>query len=157
MLAPDRLVNAVVERWLSRQSSAFVFDGYPRSLSQACALETMLADRNKPLEAVLLLEADLPIIRERVSRRMTCERCGRIFSVGLHVSDGGVPCPACGGRLTKRSDDTLETLEFRMAEYANKTAPLIDHFDAEGLLHHLDAAQSPETVFSSVSRILERA
>jgi adenylate kinase len=155
-LVSDEIVNSVVASWLTRHSSAFVFDGYPRSLGQAQALDQMLTERNLSLDAVISLEADLPTIRQRVERRMTCSQCGRIASIGLHVADAASPCPTCGGVLTRRLDDTPATLELRLQEYAAKTEPLIGYYRERGLLQPVNSARSPEVVFSSIMEILEK-
>lgn len=154
-LVPDGLVNEVVKQWLSRRDSRFVFDGYPRSAGQATALDVMLAERNTPLDVVLSLEADYETIRRRVERRMTCSDCGGVVSVGLHVVSAQAPCPFCGGKLSRRQDDTPETLESRMREYASKTEPLISYYRDRGLLRAVNAAQSPEVVFNAIAEILE--
>lgn len=154
-LVSDAIVNAVVKNWLARNDSAFVFDGYPRSLGQASALDSLLTERQIPLDVALLLEADSQTIRGRVERRMMCSACGRIVSIGMQVSTADAPCPACGGKLTKRLDDTPETLELRMREYADKTEPLIGYYRERGLLRSVDAARTPEVVFSAVVEILE--
>lgn len=154
-LVSDEIVNAVVKNWLSRHDSAFVFDGYPRSLGQASALDGMLTEREIPLDVALLLEADQQTIRERVERRMMCSVCGRIVSIGLQVSSTNSSCPSCAGQLTKRLDDTPETLELRMREYAEKTEPLIGYYRERGLLCSIDAARTPEVVFGSIMEILE--
>jgi adenylate kinase len=154
-LVPDEVVNAVVKSWISRHGSAFVFDGYPRSLGQACSLEDTLAKRNTPLEVVLLLAADEQTIRSRVERRMMCEICGRIVSIGLQVANAADRCPTCAGKLVKRLDDSPATLELRMREYAAKTEPLITFYRQRNLLKSVDATGAPEAVFESIARILE--
>ena len=156
-LVSDEIVNAVVKNWLARHDSTFVFDGYPRSLGQASALDAMLTQREMALDVALLLDADDQTISERVERRMMCNACGRIVSVGLHISSADVPCPSCGGKLIKRLDDTPETLELRMREYADKTKPLIGFYHQRGLLRCVDAARKPEAVFESIAKILEGA
>ena len=154
-LVPDEIVNELVKRWLAKQDGAFVFDGYPRSMGQAEGLKDILAGRGTPLDAVLSLEADMTTIRDRVSRRMICSQCGMIVSVGMHVTSADGACPACGGELTKRRDDTPETLELRMAEYEEKTEPLISYYTDLGLLRAVDATRTPELVFQSIEAILE--
>lgn len=154
-LVPDTIVNDVVRSWLSRHNHSFIFDGYPRSLGQAAALDEMLSERATPLDVALLLGADRQTIRDRVSRRRMCMACGRIVSLDLHLADAEAPCPSCGGNLTKRLDDTPETLELRMREYASKTEPLIDYYRGRGLLHPVDAARPPEFVFALIVGILE--
>ncbi len=154
-LAPADLVNAVMEAWLDRHDGSFVFDGYPRSIEQANALEQMLSDRNAPLDVVLSLEVDFDTIKERVARRVTCPGCGRAFIAGRQVPSASDPCPNCGGTLGRRHDDQPETLELRMREYADKTEPLVDYYSERTLLRSVDARPEPEVVFRSIVEILE--
>lgn len=156
-LVPDAMANHLVERWLERQDSQFVFDGYPRSEGQADALEAMLATRRTPLDVVVSFEADLATLQGRVQSRVVCSSCGRNFSIGRHVTGENAPCPACGAALTRRADDNLETLALRMSEYAVKTEPLIGYYARLGLLCGVDATRSPEEVFASVVAILQGA
>ena len=154
-LVPDVIVNELVKRWLAKHDSAFVFDGYPRSLGQAEGLSDILAARGTPLDVVLSLEADTATIRDRVSHRMMCSQCGAIVRVGLHIASADAACPTCGGELAKRRDDTPETLELRMREYGEKTEPLISYYANLGLLRAVDATRTPELVFQSIETILE--
>jgi adenylate kinase len=154
-LVPDEMVNELVAHWLERHRDAFVFDGYPRSRGQADALDQMLSAHSVALDVVLSLEIDLPTIRDRVARRMTCSSCARIFSVGLHVPSADAKCPSCGGLLVKRKDDTSEALDARMEEFAAKTEPLISRYRERGILRSVDAGRRPEIVFDSISMILE--
>lgn len=156
-LVSDDIANQLVKRWLEKHDSQFVFDGYPRSLGQADGMEAMLAERQTPLDVVLSFEADSATLQRRVQSRVVCLGCRRNFSLGLHVGDLETPCPHCGARLTRRTDDTLETLARRMREYAEKTEPLIGYFAKRGLLRRVDATQTPERVFSAVAEILEGA
>ncbi|RYD71209.1 MAG: nucleoside monophosphate kinase [Verrucomicrobiaceae bacterium] len=155
MLMPDEIIVELVERWLFQNGSAFIFDGFPRSLGQAESLERLLAVRGTPLEAVLALEADVEILEARVAHRMMCSNCGRSLSVGLHIDSSSDPCPSCGGVLTRRSDDTPETLAVRLQEYAEKTEPLSDYYASRGLLHRIQSTARPEVVFESIRAILE--
>ena len=154
-LVPDEMVNQLVAHWIERHRDAFVFDGYPRSKGQADAMDQMLSARGVALDVVLSLEIDVAAIRDRVARRVTCSSCAQIFSVGLHVESADAKCPACGGALVKRKDDTAETLAARMEEFAAKTEPLISRYREHGILRSVDAGRRPEVVFESISKILE--
>lgn len=156
-LAPDALVLAVIQSWLEKHDGAFIFDGFPRTIAQADALEKILAARRTPLDVVLSLEAPLDLIRERVQRRLICQGCRLIVSVGLHVATADAPCPRCGGQLEHRVDDTLETLEERMREYHAKSEPLIAHYRERGLLARIDSSRPPESVFADICEVLEAA
>jgi adenylate kinase len=154
-LVPDTMVLQVVEHWLEKINDGFVFDGVPRTLGQAEGLELLLEKRHLSLEVVIALEADLPTLQRRVANRLVCQSCGQSFSVGLHVASAESHCPSCQGPLLRRGDDTLETLEFRMREYLEKTAPLIGFYEKRGLLHRVNSETTPESVFAAIVKILE--
>jgi adenylate kinase len=154
-LLPDELIIGLVQAWLNQHDGQFVFDGFPRSIGQADALVEMLAKRNTPLDVVLALSADDQTLHQRVASRVMCSKCGRIFSIGLHVGSLSDACPVCGGVLTRRTDDTPETLNARLVEYHEKTEPLLAYYSKAGLLKTVDSTRAPEVVFESVRQILE--
>ena len=154
-LVPDEMVCRVVQAWLRTHDGEFIFDGFPRSLGQAAALEKMLAARNTPLDVALHLEADFATIASRVQSRLVCSKCRTNLSLGLHIANSDEPCPKCGGKLVRRADDNLETLQLRMKEYAEKTEPLVSHYRQLGLLRAVDSTRAPDLVFASVASILE--
>jgi adenylate kinase len=155
-LLPDDLVVRLVEGWLLQtQGRRFTFDGFPRSLGQAEALERMLAERDAPLDVVLALEANVATLQERVANRVMCLQCGNIAALGWQVKTIEEGCPRCGGALVRRNDDTPETLAQRLREYSEKTEPLFAFYEERQLLHRIDSAQSAEMVFARISEILE--
>ena len=154
-LVPDEVINAVIRSWLDRQSGdGFVFDGYPRTLGQAVALDEMLFERGMPLEASLFLDTDVTVLRQRVEKRMTCRVCGNTTSLDL-LHEVSRECPRCAGELSRRSDDTVETLDVRLREYFEKTAPLSGYYEKRHLLHPVKAASPQGDVFAEVCRILD--
>jgi adenylate kinase len=156
-LLPDTIVVSLVRHWLSAHDGAFVFDGFPRSIGQAEALEAMLDERGTPLEVVIALEADFATLERRVAGRLMCSVCRLIVSIGLHVGSTDDPCPRCGGPLARRSDDTPEVLAERMRQYHEKTAPLLGFYETRGMLRRVDSSRDPEVVFGDVAAILEHA
>jgi adenylate kinase len=155
-LVGDDIINSVVHIWLSHQSvDGFIFDGYPRTLGQAEALDRMLAERNSRIDAAFLLEASLETLRRRVEARATCSRCGYIVSIGLHIADTTGPCPRCGGTWVQRTDDNAETLEHRFREYQDKTVPVVGYYETRGVLHRLHTERQPEQVLEEAVRILQ--
>ena len=154
-LVPDEMVCQVVEAWLGAHNGKFIFDGFPRSLGQANALEAMLAKRKTPLEVALFLKTDFETISSRVKSRLVCSKCHATLSAGLNVPNVKTPCPNCGGQVVRRSDDNPETLSQRMQEYQEKTEPLIEHYLQKGLLRTVDSVRSPELVFAAIAEILE--
>ena len=153
-LLPDTTIVELVCRWLADRSE-FVFDGFPRTVGQAKALDQLLDARQTALDLVIALEATLETLRARVSNRLVCLNCGEIVSLHLHVPNVSAPCPKCGGKLGKRSDDTPETLTRRMREYKDKTEPLLGFYEEQCLLCRVDSVDTPERVFASIAHFIE--
>ena len=153
-LVPDRVALASVESWLDAHQTAFVFDGFPRTVGQAEALHELLARRGLPLTAVLWLELPLADIEERVSRRLVCAECGRSFQLGLHVAQRDQGCPVCGGTLGVRHDDDPVRLANRMEQYREHTEPVRVYYERQGLLRGIEANETPEAVFTQIENAL---
>jgi adenylate kinase len=154
-LVGDPIINSLVGSWISAQGEdGFVFDGYPRTIGQAKFLTETLDRRGMPLEKVVLLEASDEELLRRVENRATCSKCGNIVRIGLHVQSIDEKCPRCGGALSRRADDTAETLENRLVEYRDKTAPLVEHYERQGLLARVNTEAAPDQVFQKVIKAL---
>jgi len=148
-LVPDALIIALVEAELAT-TSMFVLDGFPRTLSQAEALDTMLATRCMPLTGVLFFDAPRDLLLRRLTARWVNPRTGRIYNTitdppraaGID-DDDGLP-------LEQRVDDTLETATRRLDVYEQQTAPLIAYYTQRGLLTRINAAADIEDVAAQV-------
>lgn len=153
-MAPDALVLQLVGNWLQYHPDRFVFDGFPRTLAQADALEELLGERQLTLDAVLYFDLSMQTIFERVMNRLTCGECGRTFAADK--MQGAISrCPSCGGPLIRRSDDTPEALEHRIAAYRKNTEPLVEYYRQRGILWTLKSAESPEDVFAQITSVME--
>ena len=151
-LVPDRVAVAAVEAWLKAGGAgeSFVFDGFPRTVGQARALDEVLGRLGTPLTAVVWLELDEHSIAERVGRRVSCADCGRSFQIGWQVASREEACPVCGGKLTVRKDDDPATLAERMEQYRQHTAPVKDFYATRGLLRVIEGGLTPEEVFAHI-------
>ncbi len=156
LLLPDKTVVALVTAWLVGRTDKFLFDGFPRTIGQAEALERVLEEARIGLDVVIALDADFATIEARVRNRAVCAGCGETFSVGLHIATRDDACPRCGGVLGKRPDDTLEVLTARMAEYRLKTEPLLAFYKERALLCSVDSSRSPDAVFYEITQLLEQ-
>ncbi|MBV8640198.1 MAG: nucleoside monophosphate kinase [Verrucomicrobia bacterium] len=153
-LAPDDLILQVVAAWLNKIDSSFLFDGFPRTSGQAERFELLLDHRGTALELAILLELSDAVIRERMSRRLTCSSCGKVISVGRHVRDLDDPCPNCEGKLEVREDDTDLVLARLMNEYREKTLPVTDFYHTRGILACVDASREAGLVFNDLSQLI---
>ncbi len=127
--------------------NGFILDGFPRTIPQADALKKIAK-----IDAVLNLVAPDRVILDRLSGRRTCRGCGAIYHIrNIPPKKEGV-CDRCGGELYQRDDEKEEVIKIRLAEYANKTAPLINYYLKEGILHEVDVS-SP---ISESAKVIEK-
>ncbi len=144
---PDAMIFELVEEWLADHHGGFIFDGFPRTVSQGEWLERWLLARGMNLDAVFLLEANPETIHDRVMNRLVCAQCGLTTQIGNGVAGPSSPCPKCGSALERRRDDTEESLRHRMQAYETLTAPLIPFYEHRRLLIRIDANGSAEETF----------
>jgi adenylate kinase len=154
-LAPDEFVLGLVESWLRGQSGSFLLDGFPRTVKQAEAFDELLASRGEPVELAIFLDVTPETIAHRMARRLTCSRCGKIVSVGRHVSSVKEPCPNCGGPLEIRSDDNPQSLKVRLEEFRQKSLPVTGFYRDRQVLAEIPADDDVEAVFNKIAQRIE--
>jgi adenylate kinase len=148
MLVPDEVTINMVRDRLAEPDTAdgFLLDGFPRTTPQAAALDKMLADMGTALDVVLELVVDDDEVIRRLSGRRTCRGCGKVWHVEFDPPSREGVCDRCGSELFQREDDKPETVARRLTEYAEKTAPLVDYYGAQGKLVGIDATGPVEEV-----------
>jgi len=147
-LVPDEVTIAMVRDRLGEPDAAtgFLLDGFPRNVPQAYELDSILGDLGAVLDVVLELEVDSEEVVRRLSGRRTCRGCGKIWHVEFDPTSKDNICDRCGSELFQRDDDKAETIANRLVEYAEKTAPLVDFYGAQGKLVGIDATGPVEDV-----------
>ena len=148
-LVPDEVVIDIVKERLAQDDCAngYILDGFPRTVPQAEALATF-ADIN----AVVELDVADEVLVNRLSGRRVCLTCGATYHVNML---GGETKCKCGNDLIQRDDDKPETVLSRLTVYHNQTAPLVDYYQAKGLLHKIDGAQDVEAIYNAILGTLE--
>ena len=159
LLVEDNIVLGMIRERLAEADTrgGFILDGFPRTIDQATALNTMLREVGKPLDAVVLMEVDSAELARRIAGRRTCGDCGRVFNVftATATQAQNEPCPKTGAphRLTQRADDNEATVAERLRVYDEKTKPLIDFYAKQGVLRTIPA----EGDVDEITRRLEAA
>ncbi len=146
-LVDDELVESVVRRRLDEHdwNYGFVVDGFPRNAPQArFFLETY------DIDGVVVLEMPDSEVERRVLARRLCSNCGLDYNLIAHRPEQEDTCDVCGGKLVARPDDNPEALRERLADYHEKTAPVIELFENKEYVVHVDATQSKDEVFAAV-------
>ena len=157
LLVPDDVVCRMVADRLLRDDAAngFILDGFPRTLFQAEALDEMLEVFKRKLTAVVSFDVPVDALKERLGGRLTCRSCGAQFHKVFNPPAKAGVCDHCGGSdLYVRKDDSPEAIEQRLTEYEEKTAPLIAHYEGQGLLRHVDASGPIEQVRAALESCL---
>jgi len=155
-LVPDSTVIDIVRerRGCLRCECGFLLDGFPRTVTQAETLETLLKEEKLRLDAVLNYELPIDLIVKRLSGRRTCANCKAVFHVETRPPKKEGVCDHCGGKLYQREDDRPESIRVRMEAYRKSTAPLADFYDRRGLLLTIPADGTPEEIFNRTMEAL---
>ncbi|HEV8526796.1 MAG TPA: adenylate kinase [Actinomycetes bacterium] len=157
-LVPDSITIAMVRDRLAEGDTrdGFLLDGFPRTLTQAKALDETLDDIGTKLDVVLELVVDDDEVVRRLSGRRTCRVCGRVWHLDFDPPTRDGICDQCGGELFQRDDDREETVRHRLEVYAEQTAPLIDFYADKSILVGLDATGPVEDVTDRAINALMR-
>lgn len=132
-----------------------LFDGFPRTVAQAEALDSGMTDRNDKIDLVIYLDVDSEILIERISGRRTCPNCGATYHVINNPPKVDGICDKCGAELIQRADDNIETVTNRINVYNKNTAVLIDYYRNKGILKSIDGSKKPDEVFEEFKYKLE--
>ena len=152
------VIDLIAEKLALGSGGGFIFDGFPRTLKQADALQRLLADRGQDLDAVIEMEVDDMALVARITGRYTCGTCGEVYHDQTRPTAVAGTCDACGGHdLKRRADDTAEALKTRLMEYYKKTSPLIGYYYAKGQLSTVDGLADMDAVALAVAKVLDRA
>ncbi len=144
---PDEIAVRMVLERLDQPDAreGFILDGFPRTVPQAQALEGALAAAGRPLSCVLNFKIGDEMAVKRLTGRLTCPNCKRVYNLSFRPPRVEGICDVCGHELTLRSDDDEATIRRRLEVYRSETAPLVLYFWERGLLREIDA-EAPEEV-----------
>jgi adenylate kinase len=158
-LVPDALVMGMVEQRLARPDCAggFVFDGFPRTVPQAEALDSVLTRGGFGKPLVLELRVDRDTLFRRIAGRRTCSVGGEVYNVYDAPPRVDDVCDRDGGKLIHRPDDYPEVVEERLRAYECQTRPLEAYYSSRGLLEAVDGGAPMEEVTRALANIVDRA
>jgi len=155
-LVSDAIVSALIGEHLDGSGAGAIFDGYPRTQPQAEALEILLEERGRKIDHLIELVVDEEALVTRITGRFTCAKCGAPYHDTLHLPKVAGVCDVCGGtEFKRRPDDNEQTVRTRMAEYREKTAPILPFYEAKGLVRRVDGMASVEAVAAAIDAILD--
>ena len=142
----DDIMIAMIRNRLRQPDceKGFIMDGFPRTVPQARALDSLMRELGKPLDRVIYLKVDTEELLRRLSGRLVCPRCQRTYPPATQS------CEADGGGLVQREDDKAEAVKPRIEIYLEKTVPVLDHYREEGLVSEIDGRGTIEDISRQV-------
>ena len=138
-LVPDQVIIDMVAEKLKNAEGGILFDGFPRTVEQAKALDNIAT-----IDAVINLSTTVDVIIDRICSRKVCKSCGAVYNT--HVIGEQAECDKCHGELYTRPDDNEETVRNRFEVYEKSTAPLVGYYEEKGIVTTIEANQSVEAV-----------
>lgn len=155
-LVPDEVILGMMGDRLAEDDAkdGFLFDGFPRTVPQAEALEQLLIERGQPIDVVLRMLVDTKEVVQRLTGRRTCTNCGAVFHVDYDPPSTEGVCDKCGGELVQRDDDSEDVVLNRLEVYRRSTEPLEEFYWGRGLLRDVEAVGSVDEVGDRIIAIL---
>ena len=159
-LVPDELtIDLLWDKFDSlgedHKDSIILFDGFPRTISQAKALDDGMEERNQKIDMVIYFDVDDEILIQRLTGRRTCPECGATYHITNNPPKQEGICDRCGTKLIQRADDTIETVENRIDVYNKQTSVLIEYYTNKGILKSIDGTKKPDLVYKEFEDKLE--
>ena len=155
LVTDDIVIGLIREKLSEANAGGFIFDGFPRTLGQAVALDVLLKECGQSLASVIEMKVDDAALVARITGRSTCASCGEVYHDITKPQPADGKCVNCGGtEFSRRADDNAESLRQRLMEYYKKTSPLLGYYFAHNKLVSVDGLASIDKVQSEIANIL---
>lgn len=156
-LMPDELMVEIIAERISKPDVAngFILDGFPRTVAQAEALDTMLSEKGLKLDHVIEMKVVDDILVERITGRYTCAKCGKGYHDSFEKPKVAGVCDVCGStEFKRRADDNADTVKTRLAQYHEQTAPILPYYQSRGVLKTVDGMAEIDDVTKQIEGVL---
>ena len=157
-LVSDDIIVAMIAARMAQPDCAdggFILDGFPRTVTQAAALDKMLTQQQTQIDGVIQFVVDSAILVERISGRFSCANCGEGYHDSFKPPRKEGVCDVCGAtEFKRRADDNSDAVKTRLDAYENQTAPLLPYYLEKGILYKVDAMAEIDAVAAEIERVL---
>lgn len=154
-LVPDELMISILENIVKATDEGIIFDGFPRTVAQAGALDKMMQKFNREITHVIMIDLPEQEVVNRICGRRLCKKCNSV--VRVYEKNPISICPSCGGELYTREDDTPQRAKHRLEVYKKDTMPVAAYYQNSGKYVVINGAQTPEKVFEDIVQVLKKA
>jgi len=152
-LVTDDIVIGLIAEQLDGEAGrhGLIFDGFPRTLAQADALEALMAEKGRRLDAVIEMRVEDEELIRRIAGRFTCAACGEVYHDDTKPTAAAGVCDKCGGtEFVRRADDNADSVRVRLMAYYRNTAPLIGYYHAKGKLRTVDGLGDIDAIAAQI-------
>jgi adenylate kinase len=155
-LVPDGLIVKMAAARIAQDDArdGFILDGFPRTIAQATALSEQLSGLHRRITAALLIDVPDDDVVRRISGRRVCVKAGHNYHVEFDPPKNEGVCDQDGSRLIQRDDDQPDVVRNRLSVYHEKTKPLIDFYDRQGLMRRIDGTRTPTEVHDRIRAVI---
>ncbi len=153
LVTDDIVIALIAEKLKDQAGKGFIFDGFPRTLPQADALDDLMMQSGAHIDRVIELTVEADRLIERIVGRISCVNCGTMFHRVSNPPKVEGICDVCGGHLVQRQDDNEESFRTRLLEYYQKTAPLTGYYYKAGLLQYVRSEGSIDDIAKTIDAL----
>ena len=156
-LVPDEVTNGIVKERLQQADTekGFLLDGFPRTQAQAEALDKIMQDLNRSIDAVINIEVNPEILMQRLTGRIICRNCGSTYHKTNNPPQVEGTCDRCGSHdFYQREDDKPETVENRIQINIEQSKPILNYYKAKGILRNVDGESGIDNLFQTIQSIM---
>lgn len=152
-LVPDSVVIGLLKERIAKEDckNGFILDGFPRTVPQAEALDSM----GVQIDMVIDFEVPDEVIKNRLTGRRVCEDCGASYHIEFKPSAKPGVCDRCGGATVQRKDDAPETVSDRLSVYHQQTEPLKEYYQGQNKLVIIDGTKDVKTISELALKAIE--
>ena len=156
-LVPDEVTVGIVKERISEDDAkkGFLLDGFPRTIEQAEALNNIMSELDRNIDAVINIEVPEEELMNRLTGRRICEKCGTTYHLVFNPPKVEGICDIDGGKLYQREDDNPETVANRLSVNIKQSKPILDFYDQKGVLKNIDGSKDISDVTKDVIDILD--
>ena len=150
LVSDDIMIDLIKEKLNNLEGKPFILDGFPRTLNQAIALESLL---DKEYEVIYLDLSEEEAV-SRILGRLTCS-CGKSYNLNVDSLKPKVEgiCDGCGKKLVKRNDDNVDSFKVRYKTFLDNTKPLMEYYERKNKLHKINVNRNVEDIFKDIVEV----
>ena len=156
-LVPDEVTVGIVKERISEDDAkkGFLLDGFPRTIEQAEALNNIMSELDRNIDAVINIEVPEEELMNRLTGRRICEKCGTTYHLVFNPPKVDGICDIDGGKLYQREDDNPETVSNRLSVNVKQSKPILEYYNNTGVLKNIDGSKDIDEVTKDVIDILD--